>query len=104
VSWISAAPGRYWRRCWLILKDVAGVLYNLVQNAIRYTPSDWAISISVQDLGPMVQIGVVDTGQSIPTVARVWGWPSPKALLKPTASASGSREPVVRELLQFMPT
>lgn len=42
------------------------VLYNLIQNAIRYTPSDGAISVSVRDLGPMVQIDVADTGQGIP--------------------------------------
>ena len=47
-------------------QKIQRVLYNLVQNAICYTPSDGAISVSVHDLGPMVQIDVADTGQGIP--------------------------------------
>ena len=41
------------------------VLYNLVQNAIRHTPSDGTISVEAQDLGQEVQIDVVDSGQGI---------------------------------------
>jgi len=41
------------------------VLYNLVQNAIRHTPSDGTISLEIQDAGPDVQIDVVDSGQGI---------------------------------------
>lgn len=42
------------------------VLHNLIQNAIRYTPADGTILVEAQDLGQMVQIDVVDTGQGIP--------------------------------------
>lgn len=42
------------------------VLYNLVQNAIRHTPADGTIIMEAQDIGPMVQIDIADTGQGIP--------------------------------------
>ena len=42
------------------------VLYNLVQNAIRYTPSDGAIHILARDIGTEVQVEVTDTGEGIP--------------------------------------
>ena len=41
------------------------VLHNLIQNAIRHTPSDGTVLVEAQDQGPMVQIDVADTGQGI---------------------------------------
>ena len=41
------------------------VLDNLIQNAIRHTPSDGTVLVEAQDQGPMVQIDVADTGQGI---------------------------------------
>lgn len=42
------------------------VLYNLVQNAVRYTPSDGTIQILARDTGAEVQVEVTDTGEGIP--------------------------------------
>jgi signal transduction histidine kinase len=61
-----SSPGRTLAPVLVDPQKIQRVLYNLVQNAIRYTPSDGAISVSVHDLGPMVQIDVADTGQGIP--------------------------------------
>jgi len=41
------------------------VLYNLVQNAIRHTPPDGAISIRAEDIGAEVKVEVSDTGGGI---------------------------------------
>jgi len=42
------------------------VLCNLVQNALRYTPSDGTIQILARDTGAEVQVEVTDTGEGIP--------------------------------------
>jgi signal transduction histidine kinase len=42
------------------------VLCNLVQNALRYTPSDGTIQILARDAGAEVQVEVTDTGEGIP--------------------------------------
>lgn len=41
------------------------VLLNLVQNAIRHTPADGTVSITVLDAGPEVEVQVRDTGVGI---------------------------------------
>jgi signal transduction histidine kinase len=41
------------------------VLYNLVQNAIRHTPADGAISINACKVDNVVQVDVTDTGEGI---------------------------------------
>ena len=41
------------------------VVINLVENAVKYTPSGGDISIAVEDLGDKVQVGVNDTGSGI---------------------------------------
>lgn len=41
------------------------VLYNLIQNAIRYTPADGSIVIDVLDRGPEIQVNVRDSGDGI---------------------------------------
>ena len=47
-------------------RRVQRVLYNLVQNAIRYTPSDGSVHILARDTGTEVQVEVKDTGEGIP--------------------------------------
>jgi signal transduction histidine kinase len=47
-------------------RRVQRVLYNLVQNAIRYTPSDGSVQILARDTGSEVQVEVKDTGEGIP--------------------------------------
>jgi two-component system sensor histidine kinase SaeS len=47
-------------------RRVQRVLYNLVQNAIRYTPSDGSVQILARDIGTEVQVEVKDTGEGIP--------------------------------------
>lgn len=41
------------------------VIINLVENAVKYTPSGGKISIVFEDLGDKVQVGVNDTGSGI---------------------------------------
>ena len=48
-------------------RRVQRVIYNLVQNAIRYTPLDGTISIRAQDVGEVVEVQVTDSGEGIPT-------------------------------------
>lgn len=47
-------------------RRVQRVLYNLVQNALRHTPSDGTIRIEAEDTGPEVRVIVSDTGEGIP--------------------------------------
>jgi signal transduction histidine kinase len=47
-------------------RRVQRVLYNLVQNALRHTPSEGAIRIEAKDAGPDVCVVVSDTGEGIP--------------------------------------
>jgi two-component system sensor histidine kinase ResE len=42
------------------------VLYNLIQNAIRHTPSDGTITLTVRGEGDGVELTVADTGEGIP--------------------------------------
>jgi signal transduction histidine kinase len=46
-------------------RRVQRVLANLVQNAIRHTPADGSVSISVREDGPLIQVAVRDTGEGI---------------------------------------
>ena len=41
------------------------VLYNLVQNAIRHTPAEGAVTVAAVGLGPNVRVDVRDTGEGI---------------------------------------
>jgi signal transduction histidine kinase len=47
------------------LRRVQRVLYNLVQNSIRHTPAEGAISITARDSVEEVQVEVSDTGEGI---------------------------------------
>jgi signal transduction histidine kinase len=44
---------------------VQRVLFNLVQNAIRHTPSDGTVLLEARDGGREIQVSVVDTGEGI---------------------------------------
>ncbi|MDA8217332.1 MAG: HAMP domain-containing sensor histidine kinase [Dehalococcoidales bacterium] len=44
---------------------VQRVLYNLVQNAIRHTPSDGTVLLEARDTGAEVHVSVEDTGEGI---------------------------------------
>lgn len=46
-------------------QQIQRVLYNLVQNAIRHTPADGTIAISVRPLAGAVEVCVTDTGEGI---------------------------------------
>jgi signal transduction histidine kinase len=42
------------------------VLFNLLTNALRHTPSDGSVAISVAPLSGEIQVTVEDTGEGIP--------------------------------------
>ena len=46
-------------------RHIQRVLYNLIQNALRFTPADGTIFIQATDAGKEVQISVADTGEGI---------------------------------------
>jgi signal transduction histidine kinase len=43
------------------------VLYNLIQNAIRHTPADGTVTLTVRGAPSHVELTVADTGEGIPT-------------------------------------
>jgi len=45
---------------------IAQVLLNLVDNALKYTPSGGSVTVSATDAGPNLRISVADTGAGIP--------------------------------------
>jgi two-component system, OmpR family, sensor histidine kinase KdpD len=51
---------------WLDPVEIGEVLYNLVENAAKYSPPDTEISISAQCDGVMVRVEVSDRGPGIP--------------------------------------
>ena len=53
---------------------IAQVLYNLVDNAIKFSQTDEAIQITVEEKGRKAMISVKDTGVGIPKedLAKVW--------------------------------
>jgi signal transduction histidine kinase len=46
------------------------VLFNLIQNAIRHTPTDGSVTVRAEPAGEWVEIEVSDTGKGIPPVDR----------------------------------
>jgi len=73
---------------------VQRVLYNLVQNAIRYTPADGTVLVETVDRGAEVQISVRDTGEGIAAadLPRVFDrfYRGDTARSRDTANASGN--------------
>ena len=51
-------------------EKVQRVLFNLVQNAIRHTPPDGAVTVAAESNGRNVAIEVADTGGGIPPEER----------------------------------
>ncbi len=47
--------------------QVERVLYNLLTNALRHTPSDGSVAIVVEPLAEEVRVSVEDTGEGLPT-------------------------------------
>jgi signal transduction histidine kinase len=48
---------------------VERVLFNLLTNALRHTPTDGSVAVVVESLGDEVRISVEDTGEGIPAEA-----------------------------------
>jgi two-component system phosphate regulon sensor histidine kinase PhoR len=46
------------------------ILFNLLDNAVKYTPTGGAVTINVNNEGEMVRISIDDTGPGIPEAAR----------------------------------
>lgn len=53
---------------------VGRVLRNLLQNALRHTPGDGAVTVRVADAGDAIAISIADTGDGIPAgeLDRIW--------------------------------
>ena len=47
--------------------QVERVLYNLLTNALRHTPSDGAVAVVVEPFAEEVRVSVEDTGEGLPT-------------------------------------
>jgi signal transduction histidine kinase len=47
--------------------NVERVLFNLLTNALRHTPSDGSVAVVVEQLGEEVRVSVEDTGEGIPS-------------------------------------
>ena len=47
------------------LDMITQALYNLIENALRYTPEGGKVEVSLRDLGKHVEIAVKDTGEGI---------------------------------------
>jgi two-component system phosphate regulon sensor histidine kinase PhoR len=46
------------------------ILFNLLDNAVKYTPSGGAVTIQVSNVGEMLRIAIDDTGPGIPEAAQ----------------------------------
>jgi signal transduction histidine kinase len=46
------------------------VLFNLIQNAIRYTPADGSVTVRAEPAGDWVEVEVADTGAGLPDADR----------------------------------
>ena len=51
-------------------EKVERVLFNLITNALRHTPSDGLVAVRVEQLGREVQVSVEDTGEGLDEEAR----------------------------------
>ena len=51
-------------------EKVERVLFNLITNALRHTPSDGSVAVRVEQLGREVQVSVEDTGEGLDEEAR----------------------------------
>ena len=63
VSVEARAPDPVWARC--APDQVQRVLYNLLANAVRHTPSDGAVAVRAQSETEEVRIVVEDTGDGL---------------------------------------
>jgi two-component system sensor histidine kinase KdpD len=54
---------------WFDPVEIGQVLYNLVENAVKYTPVDSEIAMTVRRDGHVISISVSDRGPGIPTTA-----------------------------------
>ena len=63
VSVEAQAPDAVWARC--APDQVQRVLYNLLANAVRHTPSDGAVAVHAQSETEEVRIVVEDTGDGL---------------------------------------
>jgi signal transduction histidine kinase len=51
-------------------EKVQRVLFNLIQNAIRYTPEDGSVTVAAESAGHAIEVEVADTGSGIPADER----------------------------------
>jgi two-component system sensor histidine kinase KdpD len=60
------------------------VVSNLLENAVRHTPSHAAVRIAARDAGAMVEVSISDDGKGVPLADRDW-------IFEPFRAGNGSR-------------
>ncbi|HEY8813111.1 MAG TPA: PAS domain S-box protein [Candidatus Dormibacteraeota bacterium] len=93
------AGGRHWVRA--DRRRLLQVLWNLLSNAIRHTPTGGVITISARLIGTMAEISVKDTGIGIPAnqLERIF---EEYAQVEGQADGTGLGLPVSRRLAKLM--
>jgi K+-sensing histidine kinase KdpD len=60
------------------------VVTNLLENAVRHSPSDGVIRIGAREVGDLMAISLSDEGEGVPAAARGW-------IFEPFRSGGGSQ-------------
>lgn len=77
---------------------LAELLNNLIDNALRYTPANGHVTVSVSQIAQQVIVAVEDTGQGIPAIDRERVFDRFYRVLGTKADGSGLGLAIVREI------
>ena len=84
--------------------SVERVLYNLLSNALRHTPSDGTVAVRIEPRAAVVEVAVEDTGVGLPPDAleRVFDrfWRADESRTKQSGDGSGLGLAIARGLVE----